>query len=51
MWYDVHTKFYEDLYRRSSNIKVYVRNFRGCNVGVSDEFGAMIYILSLINTG
>jgi hypothetical protein len=36
MWHNIHTKFQEDWYRRSINIKVLLSNMRGCNVGIVD---------------
>jgi hypothetical protein len=30
-------QFHEDWYMRSSNIEVFLRNVRGCNVGTTDK--------------
>jgi hypothetical protein len=35
-WHDLHTKFHEDSYRRSAILRVCARNFRGCNVRITD---------------
>jgi hypothetical protein len=32
----IHTKFHEDWYRCSSNIKVLPQYLKGCNVGITD---------------
>jgi hypothetical protein len=34
MWYDTYTKFHEDWYKPSSNIKIMPQEFEGCNVGI-----------------
>jgi hypothetical protein len=36
MRHHILTKFHEDYYRRSRNIKVLLRNLKGCNVGITD---------------
>jgi hypothetical protein len=51
-WHDKHTKFHEDWYWHSGNIKVItLDNMRGCSVGISDErnFLGIIGIFSLLS--
>jgi hypothetical protein len=34
--HDLHTIFYDDRFRHSTNIKVITSNWRGCSVGITD---------------
>jgi hypothetical protein len=36
MWQNMHTKYHEDWYRRSGNIKALHQQFGGCNLGITD---------------
>jgi hypothetical protein len=36
MWHSILTKYHEDWYRCSSNIKVLPKNLNGCSAGIID---------------
>jgi hypothetical protein len=46
-WHRLYKKFQEDWCRGSCNIKVFLNNFRGCNVGVNNRGGSFIHAVGM----